>query len=369
MTDFTDPIKMHSCLGDYWYSIYYSSDQVGDYVAALCFNREQWDYQFKDTKDCLSRHKTPVFDTIKVKPLTVKYSDFLESSKIYAKYDGTYAYNGNLFYDVPILTEYAIRLPDNIKNIGYVSNKLIDGEKQPAVVDGNLLKVYFEPFSICPVTNIYDEDGKVVDKSITLWLFDVSLDNEDMYYQYGYIFNIHLPASNRYNQLINVLYDSLINGPTTRTLLLYLSTVTGIPVAITDREVVKSIVNNIVTTDHNIYECSCSANIVVNIGDVLTIGDSITDELTVYNYKTIDDSIKAVSLDRRYIGLCIDEIVFENEDKALVATTENGYTRVDVPVLANRKDKALFNDTLFSNGIDNNKHVDEDIEKAVLNAI
>ena len=78
MTDFTDPIKMHSCLGDYWYSIYYSNDQIGDYVAALCFNREQWDYQFKDTKDCLSRHKTPVFDTIKVKPLTVKYSDFLK---------------------------------------------------------------------------------------------------------------------------------------------------------------------------------------------------------------------------------------------------------------------------------------------------
>lgn len=369
MTDFTDPIKMHSCLGDYWYSIYYSNDQIGDYVAALCFNREQWDYQFKDTKDCLSRHKTPIFDTIKVKPLTVKYSDFLKSSEVYAKYDGTYVYNGNIFYDVPILTEYSIKLPDNIKNIGYISDKLLDGEKQPAIIADNLIKVYFDPFKVYPTEPIYDENGKIVDKSVTLWLFDVSIDNDDMYYQYGYIFNIHLPSSNRYNQLINVLYDSLVNGPTERTLLLYLSTVTGIPVSITDKEVVKSIVNNVVTTDHNIYECSCSANIIVNVNDVLTVGDSITDELTLYNYKTIDDSIKAVSLDRRYIGLCIDEIVFENADKNFDISTENGYTRMDVPVLASRKDKELFNDTLFSNGIVNNKHVDDDTEKAVLNAI
>ncbi len=371
MSDFTNPQKIHECLGDYWYSIYYSNEQIGNYVASICFNREQWDYQFKDTKDCLSRYKVPIFEHVKIKPVYLKYSDALESIKDYPTYNGKFIHNGSIQYDLPIGYTYKFKIPEDIKSAGYIANKVVDPTyTSKAVIKDGMLYLDYSPFSgIFKLDRIYDEAGRVVDSYAIVWLFDVELEKEDIYYQYGYIFNIHFDSSENYKQLINVLYDSLINGPSERVFRLYISTVTGIPVALTEGEIVTEVLPDLVTTDKNKYYIHCEDVPVVNVGDVLSVGDSITDGLTFYKHNNIDDSIRAISLDRRYIGICANDIVFENVEKPVIISTVDGYTKLDLPIIGTKEDITVFNDHVFSEGIVNNVQVDDVTAKAVLDAI
>ena len=371
MSDFTNPEVLHKTLGDYWYSIYFGNEQIGDYVAALCFNREQWDNQFKDTKNMLSRHKTPVFEHVKVKPLKILESEFLETSKIYAKHDGKYTYNGKLRYDVPLNIDFLVKIPSEIKKIGYVANKLVDPDiVYDTEIVNNILKLPENPFKQSFRTeNVYDEHGSVVDKALTLWLFDIEIDKEDIYYQYGYVFNIKLPSSERYKELINVFYDSLVNGPSERTLKLYFSVITGIPVALYNDEKVLKIDDNRVITDKTEYIVNYSNNVVVKEGDVLQIGDPISAGLTFYIPKMIDDNVLAVSLDQHLIGICVKSLIFRNKEIKIEPKTdkETNLTRVDLPVDGSDKDKMLFNDYVFEKGIENIKKVDETTARKVLN--
>lgn len=371
MSDFTNPEVLHKTLGEYWYSIYYGNEQIGDYVAALCFNREQWDNQFKDTKNALSRHKIPVFEHMKVKPLKILESEFLKSSQIYPKYDGTYTYEGRIYYDVPIDSSFTIEIPKEIKKIGYISNKLIDPTViYDVTIVNNTVKLPENPFKKdFRIENVYDSNGNVIDKSITFWLFDVELDKEDVFYQYGYIFNIKLPSSEQYKALINVLYDSLINGPSERVLKLYFSIITGIPVIIEDTEKVLEIEENRLKTDKHEYIVNYSDTITAKVGDILHVGDPISAGLTFYTPKTIDEKVISVSLDQHYIGICVDNIVFHNKELKIEPKTdkETNLTRVDLPIGGSEADKKLFNDYVFEKGVENIKKVDEETTRKVLN--
>lgn len=369
MSDFTDSNKLHTCLGDFWYSVYQEAEQIGTYVSSITFNREQWDTQLKDMKDLLSRHKLNPFESLKVKPLYVTKSEMLKASEVYPVHDGTYKYDGRIYFDVPVGVKLRIPIREDIKHIGLLSPKLLDGVKYVAddIIDGTLA-LPFNPFELDEFTQypVYDADGRVVDYKVTIWAFDVKIDKEDMYYQYGYIFNIRFPSSKNYNNLINVLYDSLINGPTEASLRLYVSACTGIPVALHKGEVVVAINCDIITTDKEVYEVSKGDKITVNVGDVLDIGDTMTTGLTFYRPDEIDESVKAISLDKHYIGLCVNDLVFENTDIPVKITSENGYTRLDLPVKGRREDVKLFNDTVFDNGIKKNTQVDDIIAEKVL---
>lgn len=369
MSDFTDSNKLQACLGDFWYSIYQNAEQIGTYVSSITFNRAQWDTQFKDTKALLSRRKLNPLESINVKPLYITKSEMLEASKVYPVHDGTYRYNGSIYYDVPIDVKIRIPIPKDIKYVGIISPKLLDGVKyEAAEIIAGTLALPFNPFDVDSFKKdpIYDTTGKVVDYRVTIWAFDVKIDKEDMYYQYGYIFNIRLPSSKNYNNLINVLYDSLINGPTEASLRLYISACTGIPVALHKNEVVTAIDCDIITTDQEVYEVSKNDKIIVRVGDVLNIGDPMTTGLTFYRPDEIDASVKAISLDRHYVGLCVDDLVFENVDIPTKITSENGYTRLNLPVKGRKNDVKLFNDTVFDNGISKNTQVDDITAEKVL---
>ena len=371
MSDFTNPEILHKTLGEYWYSIYYGNEQIGNYVAALCFNREQWDNQFRDTKNALSRHKIANFETVKVKPFKLLQSKFLESSKIYPKYDGKYDHMGKIYYDVPIYSSFTAEIPKEIVKIGYIANKLLD---PTVILDGtivnNTLKFTENPFKQDFRTeNIYDENGKIVDKAITLWFFDVEIDKEDVYYQYGYIFNIKLPSSEQYKELINILYDSLINGPSERVLKLYFSVITGIPVIREDTEKVLEVTEHYVRTDKNEYFLTCDDVATVKVGAILHVGDPISAGLAFYTPKTVDDRIISVSLDQHYIGICVNNIVFHNKELKIEPKIdkETNLTRVDLPIGGTETDKTLFNDYVFETGVENMRKVDEMTARKVLN--
>ena len=369
MSDFTDFNKLQACLGDFWYSIYYDVEQIGNYVASICFNREQWDYQLADTKALLSRKKLKPFEYIKVKPFYLTKSEFAKACEVYPTHDGKYTYMGEIYFDIPIATKYTLPLPEDIRRVGTISPKLLDGVKYelPEVVD-HTITIPFNPFDVAEFKKepVYDDKGTVIDYKTTIWAFDVEIDKEDMYYQYGYIFNIHLPSSKNYNNLINVLYDSLINGPTEASLRLYISACTGIPVALHKGEIVTEVDCDTITTDKETYTVSKDDKIIVEVGDVLDIGDSMTTGLTFYRPKEIDSSVRAISLDKHFIGLCVNDIVFENKDIPTEISSENGYTRLDLPVKGHKNDVKLFNDTVFTNGINKNTKVDDEIARKVL---
>lgn len=372
MSDFTDYNKLQACLGDFWYSIYYNSDQISRYVAAVAFNRSQWDTQFSDTKDLLSRRKLKPFETVKVKPFYITKSEFATACAVYPTHDGKYSYNGEIYFDIPIAYEYTLPLPKDIISIRFISPTLLNGPAYSiSEIVNNTATITFNPFELDAFKKepVYDENGNVIDYRTTIWAFDVSIDKEDMYYQYGYIFNIHLPSSKNYNNLINVLYDSLINGPTEASLRLYISACTGIPVALHKGEVVTDVDCDTIITDKETYEVAKEDKIIVSVGDVLNIGDPMTTGITFYRPKDVDASVRALSLDKHYIGLCVNDIVFENKDIQTKVSSEKGYTRLDLPVIGHKKDVKLFNDTVFYNGIDKNTEVDEETARKVLKMI
>lgn len=291
MSDFENFHTLHKALGDFWYSFFAGAEQVGTYVDAVQEMYKQVEQTMHEVEHSLSRHDIDVYRTYRNYPLKVKYSNYVEWSNVLPQYDGTYSYNGELKYSVPISTTSRIKLPAKIVEIGAITNKIIEPtiETIDFAFEDSYIILPFNPFEEDFTVNILPDK----DQEVTLWLKDVKFDYDDLYMQYGYALDIKLPSSERYKEIINAYTDCLVNGGSKQNVLRLIKAITG------------------------------------------TEGE-------------ITNVVQGLILPKGFLSPCMKSVVVINEDIPVEIKNQDGFTRLDLPVVG--KDAKFFQDCCFERG-------------------
>lgn len=318
MNEFQNINKLWIALG----SFAELTSDVKDLIQLIVTVEQQTEQEKAELFASASRHEIPVFRKKLWLPLKIT------QTKDMPVYDSGDFFDSLGTYDLQKETT-TVYLPEYIVSADYASDGIDTQSFQAEIVNGTV---------------------KVPKDVTTIWLHNALIDRNDLYHQFGYAIGIKLPSSEQYKQLLNALFDALVNGPSYRTMMMSLSAITGIPVVINNCQVTGIDGHTVYTDDGQVYELPEESNITVHEGDSLLPGDSLCDGLEV----TTD--VPGITLDRHFTGLC-DTISFINQDEQVVISKENGFTRVDIPSLGQE-----FNDRTHQLGIEHSSRITDDCE-------
>lgn len=314
MNDFENFHKLHKALGDYWYSYFSGSEQVGTYVNALVEMCKQVSQTRQEVENSYSRKTIDVYHTVFNYPLKVKYSDFVNWSNVLPAYNGKYKFNGEIKYSLPTIITNRVKVPSNLVSVGSLTNKLSDPTISTTELEltGSYLTIPFNPFKEDFVIETLSDKEEVV----TLWLRDCKFDLQDLYTQFGYVLGIRLESSQRYKDIINAYADCLVNGGSRANILGLIKAITG--------------------ADGHLYS-------------------------EIQADEGFDTKVEGIILPKGFLGACFKgDLVLRNEELPLEISEQAGFTRVDLPVCGS--DAQKFNDLCFEKGVEATVEAVDDCE-------
>jgi hypothetical protein len=355
-------------LGSFWTNVYQGSALTEELVHAQAQLEAQAHLTLLELAASVSRFDVPVFHTRNWHMLTLVESDLNTGSSAIPTYDGTLTYGGGHSYGQPLsLPQSAWDLPSGMKDGSLVMNRIT----RPSVtmvkdVDYQITddSIIFRdnPFDnpLIPKRDIYVGDA-VTDRELALWVFRGSFDWQNVYNQFGYVLELFLESGDNYRTLVNAIFDAMVQGTTVRHIRTALSAMTDIPLVIETQETVEQLLTDanrkLVVTDQHVYEFSVNDTFEVEVGDLVEAGDTLTTGLGFFDFG--DGSVPAstvvsgVALGRGLLTAgFFAELVFENEDKALVVETDDdGYTRLSWEISGWPGDVEEFFDSLHARGL------------------
>jgi hypothetical protein len=206
---------------------------------------------------------------------------------------------------------------------------------------------------------VYDSAGNHIDNELQLWMFMADYDWQLLYEQFGYALNVYLESSENYKNLINLLWDSLVQGSTAEHLEYLLAIVSDTPLVIETSETVEVIHTEtdrlLIITDRHVYIFGVTATPIVTVGQVLKSGDRMVDAFTIYrpHRDTVPSSVMpSISVGPGVLqGSYASELIFNNRDVELQVTIDPaGRTKIQWELGGIADDVNLFWDTVHFNG-------------------
>lgn len=284
--------------------------------------------------------------------LRVTSEQVTSASRRVSAFGESNTFGGGLVYGEEVLTEYRVPLPDGIERV----RMIVDHAVSPGFVwiegydyrieDGHIV-LDVDPFSFTSLTRGSNQ--------ARMWLLGV--DERDDIYEgvHGYavraIGNIAdtLPAD-RLASLTRALWDSMIQGPNSRSFRIAIASMAGCPIALSD-ETVDRLYDDaggwVVVTDSRVYRLPIGVEPVVARGDILKAGDPLGDDL-LFDLEPDGESLSAqivpaVVLQPHHTAADISgPLVFFNETMATTTVTANGRTRLRVHIDGDADDIAAF---------------------------
>jgi hypothetical protein len=190
-------------------------------------------------------------------------------------------------------------------------------------------------------------------------MFMADYDWQLLYEQFGYALNVYLESSENYKNLINLLWDSLVQGSTAEHLEYLLAIVSDTPLVIETSETVEVIHTEtdrlLIITDRHVYIFGVTATPIVTVGQVLKSGDRMVDAFTIYrpHRDTVPSSVMpSISVGPGVLqGSYASELIFNNRDVELQVTIDPaGRTKIQWELGGIADDVNLFWDTVHFNG-------------------
>jgi hypothetical protein len=140
-----------------------------------------------------------------------------------------------------------------------------------------------------PVTYV-DENGVTQqDQLLFLWVYNVKIDIQNLYKNFGQIFNINLPSSENYKDILKRFFNIAVGGCNILALKSLMAYIGGVVPVIEPQEVVQYVAvneyNNVVVTDKNSYlfDLDSVINPSVIPGAIFYAGDTFVSLLTYYD--------------------------------------------------------------------------------------
>lgn len=360
-------------LGTFWVSLYSGADTIAAYTNAKNQAELQSYRDLMEVVACTSRFSIPIYHRANWSILTVRQSQQLPGRLLTFGSGAVYGNSpGNLgntyFYGVSPDRTTDFPPPNKLKDVSVIVNRITE----PSVtlvkdidflVDTSVPSIRFKdnPFNnpLIPTVPIYDQSGKQVDLELSLWLFMGDYDWGFIYEQFGYALGLYLDSSNNYRNLLNAVWDAVLQGSSTAHLRTILACMTDAALTLESTETVVDITTEtdrkLIITDQHVYTFSLTATPVVTIGQVLTAGSRLVDSFKIYyphsDVLPVSDVPSLEMTTSMLLGSFQGSLVFANQVQPLTVTTDiNGKTRVSFPLTGNASDIQLFWDQVHTNG-------------------
>lgn len=321
-------------LGTFW-------DHVSDkaVISAYLLAKQQTELQthedINNLMKCASRHETPIHTTKLITPLVIHKSEYETNS---------------------------IKLLDNLVSANVITDAIVNpsivwltGYDHTYDLATKTLTFDVNPFTVETInkTAVKDENGQVIDQSITLWLNESKYDEEYVYKFWGNLLNLYAESSEEYRALISLILDSLLFGTTVELLEKILCLYYDAPLAEGDEiveDIVKADIETIlVITDKYVYRCKSCNVLLVRRGEVLSHNQPLTNRCLLLHPSQIpyNKLVPEVTLPSSLFNCNIaDCLTFHNNDEQLF--TVDGKKRFTI--IGKEEDVNLFWAAFYKNG-------------------
>lgn len=286
-------------LGTYWARTYTASDQLLSYTTATALTVAQTHRNLLEVVAALSRYDTPLFHRELLLPIVLRRSQMNTVVTNIAKFDNIdTAFDQSVVFDAPVNSDVcAFPLPDNLANVGHIFNKITF--PTVAFLPGIDFRVDTSRNALLFAANPFENHGVVVrqviidgkqDEELTLWGFCGDYDYNYVFNQFAYAVGINLKTSQGYKDLMNAVFNSLIDGgAAAKNLDLALSAICNIPLVSDSQEIVEAVRRDayglFIATDRNVYRFSDAAIPLVTEGQTVFGGQPLVDGFDITEFR------------------------------------------------------------------------------------
>lgn len=370
--DIDSPATLLYYLGSHWNSVYGGQQQIRTIVYARGRVGHQTDIERQEAVDSVSRLTVPVFHTDHWYQLILRESERNSALAATPRYGAERSPgeplrygDGGLRYGRPLNRYFQFPAPSDLRDADFAFNRLISPSRSLTkhldfyLTDGVI--VFREnPFdsSLVSVRDVY-ENGQVVDREATLWLFRAKRDREYIYRRHGYVLGFQLPSSRNYRDLMNALRDGVVEGGSGKPLEEAVAAICDTPIARGD-ETVEHVARDarslLVITDQHVYRYPLNASPIVSAGDQVRAGDQLVDTVQFIEFGdgTVPATLTALEigeglLPAGYLG----GLTWPNREVAVEVDTSGIFTRVEWELGGFPGDIEKFWDDFHANGVFN----------------
>ena len=411
-------------LGTYWARTYTASDQLLSYTTATALTVAQTHRNLLEVVAALSRYDTPLFHRELLLPIVLRRSQMNTSVTNIAKFDNVdMSFDQSVVFDAPVNSDVsAFPLPSNLTNVGHIFNKITF--PTVALLPGIDFRIDTARNALLFAVNPFENPGIIVrqviidgqqDEELTLWGFCGDYDYNYVFNQFAYAVGINLKTSQGYKDLMNAVFDSLIDGgASAKNLDLALAAICNVPLVADVKETVEVVrldaYGLFIATDRNVYRFSEAAIPAVTEGQTVFGGQplvdgfditefrpgnyfkelqenlpayrpAVTDFLATHGFEYLETEnandlildieetcpprkkdLPALALDNGFTASCFyGDLVFENKEVPLHVNTQHisKYTYVHFQLGGLPGDVKRFFDEVHIRGIESLQNVDE----------
>lgn len=317
--DVTDGQQLYLSLGSFWTQVFNDKNVLKGYTLGMAEELIQAYLNLTNVIRQYSVHDIDLLRKERWQPLLIKKSEYNRTPFVFE-------HNGALFgkqtADDPLYPEQLFRFGyskegssnavfsfycgNTLKKIGVIADRLI----APSVIliEGvdTLLKdskIYFNADVFnnpnIPKTKLIDNSGKPSvfldnegrvheDELVLLWIYSADYDDDELYRNFGTLFDVKMSTSQAYKDLLGSLMNISVEGPTIQALRFALAALLSTPVILEKQETVQDVYKDdkqqYVITDKHVYK--------LPLGQYLS--DSVYIDNELYCGETLADSIKVV---------------------------------------------------------------------------
>ena len=317
----------------------------GDLIYQQLLDTEQ-------VKNSLAYKTAKMFRTQKWYPLSVRQSAF-DFSEI-----NQYQFGKGLYFSDTTTIRWGqvnqetikLRLPDDVYDLPLLSDSL-ENPKMVLVKDihyairGNELEFFTNPLlnENAKITRIFDEDGNVIDREITLYAYNAKLVDKSIYNTFGILLGLKYTKDARYEDLVKASMEFLTSAGSYASFVKIISALFNEPYIKEDYETITEIVEHYgryyIATSKNTYILPADSSPVVNVGDTLPQYSLLSNGVQILDNKEKLSSLPSLLLDGKFL----DGVVSVPNETKYIETLD------DLPF---KGDKQILIDNIVNSGVD-----------------
>jgi hypothetical protein len=297
-SDLDDRQTLLDQMGSYWSEDFAGKGLVGDIV----FARAQTDLQTFDNllelAAAVSRFTVPVFHQERWQLLKLFQSQAVVSDLSMPKFGDPYFFDAypEIFYGVPVgRILYAWPLPTDLADVSIITNRVTDASAMLVkgtdfIIDDGMVTFFNNPFNdpLFPQAPIVNNG--VPDQTLSVWLYNGQHDRSIVYRQFGYAVGLNLPSTPQYRDLVNTIYDGLLESGAALAAIRALALACDVPCVKNNGETVQAVFNDgrflWVVTDQNAYPFNTASNAIVAAGQAVNAGDQLVDTIRYFDLRS-----------------------------------------------------------------------------------
>ncbi len=366
--------KLRGLLGSFWGEIFTDEAVLTSFLHARAQLDAQTQLDLIELMSCISRHRLPVFHTQNWFLLTLRESNRNDEDVLIPSFGADYAFGD------PAALNFGQSLPTSMNAWTVPRDFVVAPVIVNRIVASSLTWVhgvdYFwkdgtvlfkeNPFENewVAVRDLYDDLGAVEDRELQLWVYRGQLDNDALYQQFGYVVGLRVPSSEQAKRLLNAVFDAIVNGPNTLATRQVLSAVCDVPLA-AGTETVEAVRVDAralwVITDQRTYEFDRDAEPLVAVGDVVHVGEPLTNTLRFYEFNRgqapSPTELRSLALGKGFLSTgFFGDLVFENKTVNWTvippSPATGNYTRMEFEIKGAPGDVTKFWDDVHAAGVD-----------------